>query len=89
MPRALGHGLMGHRTLGLRPMTSAAQTDGAAVVKPRDIFHQYESQIEPLVFHTGQNIPAGGSNLGYARYAAGQGTQNSSFKNFDRQRARA
>jgi hypothetical protein len=48
---------------------------------PRDISLQYESTRKS--FHTGKNIPAGGSNAARARHAAEPGAQNSFLKNFD------
>jgi hypothetical protein len=47
---------------------------------PRDISFQYESS---QVFHTGRNIPAGGSDVAIPRHARKTGAQNSSFKSFD------
>jgi hypothetical protein len=61
-----------------------APSQGALPPNPRDIYLQYE--ISP--FHTGPNIPAGGSDASFLRNGAEPGAQNSSFKNFDGQRLR-
>lgn len=51
-----------------------------AFASPRDISLQYESTGKS--FHTGKNIPAGGSDAARSRHAGEPGAQNSFFKNF-------
>ena len=61
-------------------------SQGALPPYPRDISFQYESLSK--VFHTGTNIPAGGSDLDHQRNATERSAQNSFFKNFVAGRAR-
>ncbi len=63
-----------------------SRPSGEANGRPRDISVQHE--ILNKAFHTGTNIPAGGSDLCHPHNAAGPGAQNSFCKNFAGQRAR-
>jgi hypothetical protein len=68
-------------------MASAARTDGAADAIPKDVLEQKKQRnADTLLF---SNIPAGGSSSSTKRTAPERSAQNSSFKNFPGQRARA